>query len=781
MRNINTISACLFALAAGAGCNKDDKEAPIPSGGEVSLRRTSHGVVHVQAADTWGLGYGVGYAYAEDNACLLARRIAEVEGRLSAQLGARGIVELPVHGMSYTALSSDTFYRGWLDDATIQAGFDAGSEEIRAMAYGYAGGINQYREEHPTLSGCDVQFDGPVAVTSVYRMWVATALVASGELLAPFVASAPPAMMQRPSRDRALPTSLFKSPFGSNALAVGSGGVSGGQGSVHLYNPHFPWEGIHRVYLIHLTIPGELDVMGAALGGLPLPAAGFNQHVAWGLTFSNAARFTLAELQLEEGDPLSYRVDGEVRTISEEVYEIEVAGEGPRQVSFYQAGADPIIDAPDYRLGWGAGTAFAAHDVNRDNTRVMEQLLGLARATSVAEIESSLGSVQGMPWSYVTASDDAGQVLFAEMSNVPAVTEALLDACNHTETAELLRPLGLLVLDGASGACTWEGSMPADQLPRLTRDDYVANSNNTHDLPHPDAPLLGYSPVLGAEGDPLDLRPSLGLRQAEARLDGSDGLGAPGFTAELAQQMFRQERSLAGELLAGPIAADCLADPTGTWDGQEVDLSATCAALAAWDGRMAVDSAGAAVFDGLWRAFGEDGDPQDLFAAPADWADPLHTPSGYSADPEVREATREALARVTLALAEAGLAADSPWGEAHAILGPSGPLGAPGGESAQGVYDVLESAIGYGQWSGFTEQLSGTAPEDLFGASYVHVVSLTPDGPTASGLLAYSQATETGSPWYLDQLDLLSAGGWFSLPFTEAEIQADPALSERTW
>lgn len=35
-----------------------------------------------------------------------------------------------------------------------------------------------------------------------------------------------------------------------------------------------------RFYQMHLTIPGQLDVMGAALPGLPVINIGFNQHVA---------------------------------------------------------------------------------------------------------------------------------------------------------------------------------------------------------------------------------------------------------------------------------------------------------------------------------------------------------------------------------------------------------------------------------------------------------------------------------------------------------------------
>src|SRR3546814_2251540 len=55
---------------------------------------------------------------------------------------------------------------------------------------------------------------------------------------------------------------------GSNAVALGKDATTDGRGLL-LGNPHYPWQGILRFYQFHLTIPGKLDVMGAALPGLP--------------------------------------------------------------------------------------------------------------------------------------------------------------------------------------------------------------------------------------------------------------------------------------------------------------------------------------------------------------------------------------------------------------------------------------------------------------------------------------------------------------------------------
>lgn len=96
---------------------------------------------------------------------------------------------------------------------------------------------------------------------------------------------------------------------GSNAVAVGSERSFNGRGML-LANPHFPWVGGMRFYQMHLTIPGQLDVMGAALPGLPMINIGFNQHLAWTHTVDSSKHFTLYRLQLDPKDPTRYLLDG---------------------------------------------------------------------------------------------------------------------------------------------------------------------------------------------------------------------------------------------------------------------------------------------------------------------------------------------------------------------------------------------------------------------------------------------------------------------------------------
>src|SRR3954468_12735516 len=54
------------------------------------IRRTAQGIPHVRAADYGSLGFGFGYASAEDNACVLAEEFVTLAGERSRFFGPGG-------------------------------------------------------------------------------------------------------------------------------------------------------------------------------------------------------------------------------------------------------------------------------------------------------------------------------------------------------------------------------------------------------------------------------------------------------------------------------------------------------------------------------------------------------------------------------------------------------------------------------------------------------------------------------------------------------------------
>ncbi len=64
------------------------------------------------------------------------------------------------------------------------------------------------------------------------------------------------------------------------------------------------------------------------------------------------------------------------------------------------------------------------------------------------------------------------------------------------------------------------------------------------------------------------------------------------------------------------------------------------------------------------------------------------------------------------------------------------------------------------------------------GTSYLQLVSFTDKGPQARGLLAFSQSSEAASVHAGDQTKAFAAGQLAVIPFTEAQIKADPEYRE---
>lgn len=102
------------------------------------IRRTSFGVPHIRAQDERGLGYGIGYAYAQDNLCLLANEIVTVNGQRSRFFGPQ---QVTVEQRENRA--SDLFF-AWLNTPQAVSGFwQAQTPQVQQLMEGYVAGYNR--------------------------------------------------------------------------------------------------------------------------------------------------------------------------------------------------------------------------------------------------------------------------------------------------------------------------------------------------------------------------------------------------------------------------------------------------------------------------------------------------------------------------------------------------------------------------------------------------------------------------------------------------------------
>ncbi|WP_214324397.1 penicillin acylase family protein [Nonomuraea sediminis] len=753
---LTLVAAVVVGVRTGGPALADDGRY------SAQIRRTEYGLPHVSAKDYGGLGFGYGYAFAQDNLCVLASWVVTLRGERSRYFGPQARSDDPVRPVAN--LVSDVYYKS-VDDSGVVRRLLAQppplgpSDELRRLVDGYAAGYNRYLEEtgatnlpDPTCRG--KAWVGPITATDVWNNLLdLDRMVSSSQFKEQIVGEAAPEGPQR------------KPSAGSNAWALGRQAGRDGHGML-LADPHFPWNGIRRFYQVQLTIPGVLDVSGASLYGTPVVQIGHNADVAWTHTVSHAQRFSLYRLQLVAGDRTSYLVDGHAEPMGRQEVQVTLQDGTVAGHTLFTSRYGPVLAA-----GHTGEVAYALADANAANLRAADEWLAIARARNLTELRAAQAAHQGMPFVHTLATDAGGTAYFADTSMVPHVTDDQAERCAEPSP---LPGLEEYVLDGSTSACLWGRDRdavvpgvfgPAAQ-PRLTRADYVANSNNTAWMTNPSAPLTGYPRVWGKPRTELEPRPRVSLDMIARRLSGTDGLGDPGFTLETLQATVRAKRNLTFELMRRDLLKLCRTDELTTSDGKQVDVREACRTLGSWDGRATLDGQGAI----LWREFftglerpTRPGDPVfSPWRVPFDPAHPLTTPRGLKHDDPV---VRQALADAVLRFQTNRIPPTLTPGQAQRYQ--SIPI--PGCTEGEGCFDRVRMRGPLGA--------DGRYPEVDTGSSFMMAVELTPAGPRTRTVLTYSLSANPASPHHTDQTSLFSRGQWVTERFTPAEIAADPHVS----
>jgi acyl-homoserine-lactone acylase len=757
-----SLAGVLVGLSLAANARSQPEQA------SADIRRTSFGVPHIRADNERGLGYGIGYAYAQDNLCLLANEITTVNGERSRYFGPdQFTVE------ERENLVSDLFFN-WLNTPQAVEGFwQAQTPAVRDLIEGYASGYNRSLTER-RAQGLPQQCQGDWVreITAQDLVKLTRRLLVEGgvgQFAEALAGATPPKAVAHVAGD---PLSFqvansrmqrFALDRGSNAVAVGSERSFNGRGML-LANPHFPWVGGMRFYQMHLTIPGKLDVMGAALPGLPMINIGFNQHLAWTHTVDSSKHFTLYRLQLDPKDSTRYLLDGKSLPMKKQTLTVNVKQPDgqTRPVSHvvYSSQFGPIVQWPG-KLDWDNQFAYSLRDANLDNDRVLQQWYAMNRAVSLKDFQASVHKIQGIPWVNTLATDDQGQTLYMNLSVVPNVSADKLARCSDPRAG-----LQMIVLDGSNSECAWDidptaaqkGIFAADKLPQLLRKDFVQHSNDSAWMANPAQPLTGFSPLISQDGQPLGLR-------SRFALDRLNTLNKAGLIAATDLQHMVMDDQVYQAAQVMPDLLQFCAAALGT---DAPALTPLCASLKAWDRSANLDSGlGFVHFQNVMASLEE---TPDLWRVAFDPKDPQHTPRGLAVDrADVAKAVREAMLASVAQINKMGLTADSRWGDIQVVSSGGQQTPIHGGPGTLGVYNAIQSVP---RTDGKLEVVSGT--------SYLQVVTFDDKGPQAQGLLAFSLSSDPASRYSRDQTVAFSRKQLSVLPFTEQQITSDPQYQVQT-
>ena len=737
----------------------------------VQIERTTHGIPHVRANNLEALAYGVAYAHAQDNVCQTADHLVTVRGQRSQVFGASQSGMLGVRTLPNEQI--DAFIAAHMDDARLERLWAASSRDNQDLARGYVAGYNRYLRDHagklPQPCG-DKSWVQPMSLADYRRAYeVVQVQAGAGALADAIVAARPPqgatAALPEPSTSETLAawreTGLFDSPLGSNAWAFGKEVTANGRGML-LGNPHFPWVGTSRFYQMHLTVPGRMDVMGAAIGLTALVQIGFNKDVAWSHTVSTGKRFTLHELSLQAGDPTTYLVDGQPEKMRSQTVRYQVRGNDGQLVdktlTLWHSRFGPIMVMPRAGLNWTDKVAYALQDANSGNLRGTETYLGFAQARSVQDLLKATQNL-GTSWVNTIGVDRAGQALYADQSVVPDVDATQLQQCAPSRgAAALLGAAGIVVLNGSRSECNWKqdsgspvkGLIAPARMPSVVRSDWVHNSNDSFFYTQP--AVQWPSSISPLVGDDIVRRP----RTRSEWIEIPELIGRGKVTLQAMQTQLFENRNLMARMVLPDLLTACPQAPSAeARDG--------CAALQTFhDAGMKndVNAQAAHLFREFWRqASAIPGVYREAF----DKKRPVETPRGLRMN-DAATATKiwDALGSAVKKVRTAGFALDARLGDVQRPVFTREAIALHGGDEIEGVLNNLGDRAQPG--------IGAQGIRIDYGSSYIQTVTFDERGPVAQAVLTYGQSTLPDSPHSTDQLKRFSRKEWMALPFHPEEI-----------
>lgn len=780
-----------------------------------SIRYTKFGVPHITASDYGSLGYGVGYDQAQNNLCTLSEQLLKLKGEKSRYFGP---------GEANRNLLTDVGYKALDYPAQADSLFGNLSEQSRELLEGYAAGFNRSLSERRGPNDYPSPCRGAEWVESIsatdllaYQLDLAGLASSRNFLMAMAAAQPPKAQSVALEVDLDATQVLTSEGIGSNGWALGRDKVEGAN-SLLLGNPHFPWDGELRFYQHHLTIPGEIDVTGVTMMGLPAVVIGFNEHLGWTHTVSQSKRFTLYQLTLDENAPTRYLFDGEYRDMSSKLVTVEMKlpdgslSEYSQPVYFSHFGPMVNLASLSPALGWSAGSAVTFRDANAGNTRMLDQWLAMGQSQSRDQFVQAFAEHQGIPWVNTLMIDQAGTASYVDGTQVPQLSPTAEQYWRMASRSPQLAPIwqdgdGSVLLPGDSSAYDWvdtgkthtPGLIPFENAPRQTRTDYLFNANSSHWLSNLEQPLEGYSILFGPE---QTIRSTRTRYNAQLIADDS-GTGLAGadnrFSLEELKSVMTHNGSLFGGDWKNQLTQRCTNYPSVEYNGSMFDLTPACQALINWDGKYNTGSTGAHLmreFLATFRVSGHGSLSDTLFATVFDSEAPATTPSGLApigANPAT-DPVLQALAAAAFRLNDANIALGAPLGDLQYVLKAEGeqPIPVSGGYSYEGVFNMAETKASSRSTSDLANTLTGTPLPDSvlfaldengdgrdelayrinYGSSFVMALQFTEDGPQADMFLSYSQDHDPEADHFSDQTELYSGLQWRPMLFSEEEVSA---------
>ena len=449
------------------------------------------GVPYIYAPNLDAAAFALGYAHARDRMWQmeLQRRLAQ--GRLSEIFGER-------------TLATDRQYRTLGIYSASEKSVAVMDDGVRKHLQSYADGVNAWLSNHdgarpveflalnfwpePWLIADSVVWTKLMAIrlSGNYQAELLRARLARSlprerieELWAPYP-QAGPITIEAAKQARAplidglhLPLLALdiqapllpepdEMPGASNAWAVGGTRTNTGK-PILANDPHLGFGAPILWYLAKIVTP-DGTTAGATVPGVPYVVIGYNDHIAWGLTATEADLQDAVLERLVANDPESYDTPDGPRSFNRREEIIRVKGGTEVAHVIRESRHGPVILGEPTQLDEGrTGVVALQSTFLADDDTSIQALYRLNRAHNRDEFVAALGDIVA-PQINVTYADTEGGIGFYAPGRVP------IRAGGD----------GFYVRSGWEGTEDWTGFIPFGELPHTDNPDsgLLVNANN---------------------------------------------------------------------------------------------------------------------------------------------------------------------------------------------------------------------------------------------------------------------------------------------------------------
>ncbi len=671
---------------------------------DARIIRDKFGVPHIYGQRNADVSYGLAYAHAEDDWKNIEEVIRASRGTLSEIVGDSGA-------------KSDDMILALGNTEIVNREYDTKtSPQSKAVAEGYAAGINLWCAEH-LATGCARTM--PVTGRDIIAGFVNRPMSfygLEGEIDALLSGRASMEMSTKSTREAFINTT-DDIELGSNGLAVAPSRSADGHTRLSA-NSHQPYEGRVAWYEARLKSEEGIDLIGGLFPGTPIILTGVGPNFGWASTVNKPDLFDTFKLVVDdEKNPTQYRMDGAWKSFERKQIRYNVLRDGVL-VPVERTGLSSV-HGPAYITDKGV---FAMSYVGKGDFKHLDQYLAINMAKTVDDWRAAQIKYNAIPSVNYIVGDSKGGIAYFWNAHMPK----RVPGWDRSK-----------VLPGDISETLWTGWESPTTLPSIIRpkSGYIVNSNHS--------PLLvsGSEDNLKAENYPKDygldtLVTNRGLRAQE--LFGAD-------TSITREEFFAYKMD--DRYAAGSNVRKMQADFRNVDAGEDADLKAALAIVAAWDGRADMENRNAAL---------------TIFTGQAAMGSQIH--GAYD-----RTKALAAL-KQTAALLKASLGRIDPkWSEVSRV--------ARGSQSwpTNGGPDTLRAVY-----------VAGDLMKDKFrsgraGDTYVAMADWAPDGTYRIDTIhQYGSATiDASSPHYADQAPIFAAEKWKQPPMTLAGALAEATRDYR--